>query len=66
MNVDPLDHVTEPKQEPEVTSQQQPQHQLTDLDDSILPVLPRQPTQEEHRQRFLMYNCPTDPPNFMR
>ncbi len=60
MNVDPLDHVAK-REEPEVSQQN-----LQDLDDSILPVLPRQPTVEEHTQKFMMYSVPTDPPNFMR
>ncbi len=36
------------------------------LDDTILPVLPRAPTLDEQKQRFIMYNLPTDPSNFMR
>lgn len=36
------------------------------LDDTIMPVLPRPPTLDEQRQRFIMYNLPTDPANFMR
>ena len=36
------------------------------LDDTILPILPRDPTAEEQKQRFLMYNLASDPPNFMR
>ena len=36
------------------------------LDDTILPVLPRSPTLDEQKQRFIMYNLPTDPNNFMR
>ena len=36
------------------------------LDDTILPVLPRAPSLDEQKQRFIMYNLPTDPANFMR
>ena len=36
------------------------------LDDTILPVLPRSPTLDEQKQRFIMYKLPTDPNNFMR
>ena len=36
------------------------------LDDTILPVLPRSPSLDEQKQRFIMYNLPTDPNNFMR
>ena len=36
------------------------------LDDTILPVLPRNPSMEEQKQKFMMYHLSTDPPNFMR
>ena len=59
MNVDPLvdntaKQISTPKEMDET------------LDDTILPVLPREATMEEQKQRFLMYNLPSDPPNFMR
>ena len=36
------------------------------LDDTILPVLPRSPSLEEQKQKFMMYHLATDPSNFMR
>ena len=59
MNVDPLvDTGAKPVSTPKEMDET--------LDDTILPVLPREATMEEQKQRFLMYNLPTDPPNFMR
>ena len=65
MDVDPL--VVEKTEEtitPVVPST--PKEMDESLDDTILPVLPRAATMEETKQRFLMYNLPADPPNFMR
>lgn len=56
MDVDPLEHGVKKE-----ISQEE-----LDLDDTILPVLPRAPTGEEQKQKFLMYSLPEDPANFMR
>ena len=55
MDIDPLAHESEEKLA---------ENQC--LDDTILPVLPRSPSLDEQKQRFIMYNLPTDPANFMR
>ena len=54
MDVDPLAHNNESIED------------LSSLDDTILPELPRSPTLDEQKQRFIMYNLPSDPANFMR
>jgi hypothetical protein len=82
MDVDPLDHMASMsngsrsgfaalvKSENNITTHNSgaagtfPDQTL--LDDTILPVLPRQPSIEEQKQKFLMYNLPSDPANFMR
>ena len=65
MDVDPLVvEKVEEKEAPVVLST--PKEMDESLDDTILPVLPRAATMEEQKQRFLMYNLPSDPPNFMR
>lgn len=61
MNVDPL---VDTNSQNHVLST--PKEMDENLDDTILPVLPREATLEEQKQRFLMYNLPSDPPNFMR
>ena len=57
MDVDPLIH--------SVKVEDNVEHEET-LDDTILPVLPRTPTVDEQKQKFLMYSLPEDPANFMR
>mgnify|MGYP007015523033 FL=1 len=64
MDVDPL--VVEKTEETIPVVPITPKEMDESLDDTILPVLPRAATMEETKQRFLMYNLPADPPNFMR
>ena len=66
MDVDPLDHHRDNKS---IEHQQESNSDIATtqcLDDTILPVLPRSPSLEEQKQKFLMYHLQTDPPNFMR
>ena len=60
MDVDPLDHPGSG----DTSNSDIPATQC--LDDTILPVLPRSPSMEEQKQKFMMYHLATDPSNFMR
>ena len=59
MDVDPLDHPGGGESNSDIPATQC-------LDDTILPVLPRSPSLEEQKQKFMMYHLATDPSNFMR